>query len=1131
MEFELFNGLNQRQYEAVTFDPTKALQIVAGPGAGKTKVLTTRYAYLVAIKKINPLSIIMTTFTKKAADEIKARVEPILQRCGFDTSKLLIGTFHSICANLLHQHGELIGLPSSWRVFSPAETDPIIKKLVADCPDQIRDYALSYRANKVNLCLPNRNGEWALADKAIRKNISRLKAEALSPEAYKELDTHDEALYHFYRSYQEELLRQGGLDYDDLLFYSFKLLSTNRCWSHIKHVMVDEFQDTNSIQLELMYLLSRGRHQSCEGVTVVGDPDQSIYAFRSALARNFEEMIQKCPIEYGHVVLEENYRSTQNILDTSEHVIKQQSDGRTFRLPLKAQFSYDLKPVYMKFPDRFLEGPTICKEILYLKAIPGLFSYDDFAILVRQRRQIEPLERALIDHRIPYKIVKSVSFWERKETKAILDLIKIVCSDVDRYAIIRSLKYPSKGLGDVAISQFEKAFDEDPKRSPLEILRLFSNSAKGDKLSSKGRLAVRQFIALIDKAREICNENPTLSTREQLFDYLYDASGLKNEFLFEDDKGERKTKNLGECEPNNENKRHRNIQLVKSHFLAFIPEDMDPKYTIELNPKTHEPCAVDTPVIKKDHITPRDTSTSSSNYENLNTSSEQDKENRASLPDDTKIDLYNLLRRFINFINLYTTTEAIDPKGLTKSQQQANELRVKNGVVTITTIHGSKGLEWPIVFIPGCVEGIIPCVYANSKDGESDDDDDTGDGNETEELPNTDANSPKKNKSKANEGLDEERRMFFVALTRAKYLLYISATENTERYPIVPSQFLTPEVLVTLSSSQQLFDNVGFVDAFYKALNRTRPNTLTFKLEKLLDDYRAFVTGNREFLIWKNERVMHVSNVDFTENVGKAALPLGFTTASMHLLSSEYKNNVANSAKGSTRNLAPRPQPLNNASGRQFAPSTIPSTKGNGPVTRQFAPRSGERVSLSPTRTASKAPKPHENVSLSPTRRPLHAPKPEFDQSMSIPRSPRHETAKVQEVREPPETLKIKERARSLAVSTTNNQHRITAHAIKLEDFSDDDETAKVKIKCDDEITAAQLLHNPDDLRVDNRPILTNAKVLADASRDEAAKRAGSRRKVKKGTDECQPGEDILSRLKRARKSSPSINDEVIVLD
>ncbi|AMD19340.1 HBR439Cp [Eremothecium sinecaudum] len=1101
MESEILNGLNKRQYEAVTFDPTKALQIVAGPGTGKTKVLTTRYAYLVTVKKINPLSIVMTTFTRKAADEIKERVEPILRKVGYDTKKLLIGTFHSICTNLLHQYGHLIGLPNNWRIFSTSETDPIIKKLVIDCPDQIRSYALSYRPNKVSLCLPNRKGDWVLSEKQISKNISRLKAEALSPEAYKELDSHDEALYHFYSSYQAEMLKQAGLDYDDLLFYAFKLLSKKRCWDHIKHVLVDEFQDTNNIQLELMYLLSRGKHQSCEGVTAVGDPDQSIYAFRSALARNFDEMIQKCPIEYGQVVLEDNYRSTQNILDTSEHVIKQQGDGRSKRLPLRAQFTSNVKPVYMKFPDKFLEGPTICKEILYLKAIPELFSYSDIAILIRQRRQIEPLERALISHRIPYKIIKSMSFWERKETKAILDLIKVVCSDLDRYALLRSLKVTRAGFGDVTIARIESAFDENQDKRPLQVLEDLGNGIGGKKLPAKIRTEIMKYISIIEDARSLCNEDARMSTREQLFDQLYNDSGLKTEFLFHDDKSDRTTKGLEDNEPNKENKRHKNVLIVKSHFLEFAPDEVDPKYKIEVDSKTNKLLVVDDPVLKTE--------------DSDNKTSVRTRRAKAPIPvrcsekchDDPKVDLMRLLREFVNFINLYTTTESFSSVKLSGDQKNSNATKDTNGAVTITTIHGSKGLEWPIVFVPGCVEGIIPCVYANSKDDDSDEDNtDTG-----EELDEQNSDSPKKNKnSRASESIDEERRMFFVALTRAKYLLYITATENNERFPVVPSQFLTQEVIKTLSDSQQLFDSVDALDSLYKILRKKRPESSRFSIDKLLEDYRSFVRGNREFIIWKNEKVLHATAVDFTEN-SSSFIPGGIVTASAQL---NLEANRTQETRILRRRLVTSSAPLNNKTTtlnpikRQFAPPIGASQKQPRGPTRQYAPTPNNKKT-------NEAPKIKAELSQKPTQ--LLTVNSTVENSCDFPDS---------------EILRTRSRIKATKLSPSKNYQKIVTDEIKLEDISDTEDEIEV-IKNENEITAGELLHNPDELEVDNRPILTSAKVLADATINEVNRKVKSggkkaRRKVK---TEVPDGSDILSRLKKARKASPTINDEVIVLD
>ena len=254
---------------------------------------------------------------------------------------------HSICLKILYRFGHLVDLQKDWRIIDEKEIDTILDDMIEKVPDQIRDYASSI-TRKVNLCMPKKNGdEWSIHPKLIKKHISRLKSSAILPEEYILDSNHDAALAYFYQIYQSELSKKNTLDFDDLLMYTFRLLTRVRVLSNIKHVLVDEFQDTNGIQLDLMFLFAKGNHHLSRGMTIVGDPDQSIYAFRNALAHNFLEMGRKCPIEYSTIILVENYRSSQKILNTSEILITQQNRGRQNRAPLRAQFDLDFPPVYM----------------------------------------------------------------------------------------------------------------------------------------------------------------------------------------------------------------------------------------------------------------------------------------------------------------------------------------------------------------------------------------------------------------------------------------------------------------------------------------------------------------------------------------------------------------------------------------------------------------------------------------------------------------------------------------------------------------------------------------------------------------------------------------------------------------
>ena len=675
--------LNEQQRVAVQFDHTKALQVIAGPGTGKTKVLTSRVAYLLLHHRIKPQDIIVTTFTNKAAKEMIDRLNTMLQGSSIRVSDIMIGTFHSVCLKILTRFGHKIGLRKDWRIIEESEIDKIMQEMIEKMPDTIRDQANSM-ARKVNLCLPKRGSdEWAVHAKPVRKHISRLKAYAILPEEYNKDPNYDQALAYFYDKYQAELSKVNALDFDDLLMYAFRLLSRERCLPYVQHVLVDEFQDTNGIQMDLMFLFAKANHHLSRGITVVGDPDQSIYAFRHALALNFDAMSNKCPIECSRVVLVENYRSSQKILDTSETLIKQQVKGRADRLPLRAQFDCEFAPVYIEFPAAFLEGPSLIREMLYLKALPNMFTYNDFAILVRQRRQIKNVETALIEHGIPYKIIRGHAFWELKETVSMLNLLKCVYSESEKHAILSALQYPARGLGAASIGKIKIALDTI-SGTAFQGLRQICDKKVDLVIPAKGRTALKEFINMIEYCQKL-SEAPNSTTLSDIFDRLYDGSGMRHEYLYLD--GKKKSEIEGDQEPNFSNPRHKNVMLLKNYFIGTDMASLETSADSSLAERSSET-------------------------------------QRHGVSITTKSGINNHIRNFFLSLSLFST-EANDSE-LDKAKRIEQE---KVGFVTISTIHGAKGLEWPVVFIPGCEEGIIPSIFGDDKaqDGGENDDEEDGD--------------------------------------------------------------------------------------------------------------------------------------------------------------------------------------------------------------------------------------------------------------------------------------------------------------------------------------------------------------------------------------------------------------------
>lgn len=1004
----ILGTLNEQQRQAVQFDSAGALQVIAGPGTGKTKVLVARVAYLLLHEGMQPRNIIVTTFTNKAAKEMTDRLAQLLQGTHIRINDLIIGTFHSVCLRILSRFGSHIGLEGGWRIAEEKEVDAILTGIVNDLPDQIRDYATSF-SRVINLCRPTRNGDgWAVHPQLVKREISKLKSSALLPEEYQQESTHDEALAFCYARYQAGLQQINVLDFDDLLMYTFRLLCKERCLPDVKHVFVDEFQDTNSIQMDLMFMLARGDHHLSRGITVVGDPDQSIYAFRNALAYNFQQMSTKCPIPCSQVVLVENYRSSQKILDTSETLIKQQQHGRQQRLPLRAQFDCEFPPVYTNFPVGFMQGPSIAREILYLKALPGLFSYNDFAILVRQRRQIKSIETALIEHRIPYNIIKGHAFWELKEITSMLNLLRCVYTDNPPNAIVQCLLYPARGIGQTSGTKIKQALEKSP--NGMEVLQDIYEGKLQLNITSKGKSVIKEFIDMIKVCKELFKQ-PKTSALTDIFDTLYQMSGMEYEYLYQDGKDKKGKSGSGESEsrdsePNLENTRHKNIQILKNYFL----EEKQMEELPEEKPK---------------------------------------------VTDNDSESVQEHIRIFFNSLSLYTQDSIAD---------KAKNKISPNGAVTISTIHGSKGLEWPIVIIPGVVDGIIPCVF------QSDNKDDDDSESETDDGTGKDNGKPAKGTKKgssAEESLDEERRMFFVAQTRAKILLYMSSVaESNNPMHGGPSRFLTPEVLRTLVDEQRALASVQNIKDLYQSLNKdsalAEQNGFSFKT--LVDDYTKFIEDRRESMFWAGKQVRNLAALDITRNNVSMSNPrAAFTTAAAAMKSPSFEKQYAPSYSPVRNNAKLELSPV-----KTFAPKSNIRRSPSPP--RQFAPRA--KVEESPTKPTRPL-RLSNNIQIPPS----YAPKaPPYTRESSNSKFLQDDNTQTRD---------------RIGTQSSKNKGRIVAKPINLSAPAINLTSTKPKkptaTKMED-TTAAEILHDPTDLMVDNRPIIASAKTLADAIRQKNQK-------------------------------------------
>ncbi|KAL2858830.1 UvrD-helicase-domain-containing protein [Aspergillus pseudodeflectus] len=417
----ILNGLNTAQKTAVT-SPASVLQVLAPPGSGKTKTLTSRVAYLLSHHGYRPQDVICCTFTIKASREMRERLAKLV---GDQVqSRLILGTFHSICRRYLVVYGHLIGLRRGFGIADSGDSSAIIARIV----------------KRLKL---------GIDPKVARSRISHQKAHGNSPEEAaaktnkggKVLEQRE--FVQVYQEYEKELATSNLLDYDDLLLRCAELLRKHpECVSNIQVVLVDEFQDTNQIQYELMNLLaSRNRR-----ITVVGDPDQSIYGFRSAEIKNLSRM-QKLYSNTEIVLLEDNYRSSGSILSSAQDVIEQDTSRPSKKL--QPTHTFGTLPVLRKLPSAHAEAQWIALEIKRCVGMTGkLLKYSDFAILLRSAPLSRQIESAMGKHGIPYRMVGGKRFFDRVEIKLLLDYLRVVSHPENTEALLRIINEPSRKIGE-----------------------------------------------------------------------------------------------------------------------------------------------------------------------------------------------------------------------------------------------------------------------------------------------------------------------------------------------------------------------------------------------------------------------------------------------------------------------------------------------------------------------------------------------------------------------------------------------------------------------------------------------------------------------------------------------------------
>lgn len=425
----LLEGLNDKQYEAVINTDGPCL-VIAGAGSGKTKVLTHKIAYLMQEKDIKPWNILAITFTNKAANEMKERVEALV---GDDAKDMWIGTFHSICVKILRRFIDRIGFDHSFVIFDTSDQRTLIKECLKDL--KIDDKMFT--------------------DRIVQFEISNAKNDMKEPEEYEAMvkgDYRREKIASVYNLYQRRLKENNAIDFDDIINYTIKIFKENDdvldyYTNKFNYILVDEYQDTNKSQFTLIRLLAKAHGN----ITVVGDNDQGIYSFRGADISNilnFEKDFKGTKI----IKLEQNYRCTQNILNAANSVIK--NNEVKYKKKLWTENEEGALPTFHVSDDEYDEGRYIVEEINHLRR-EEYYKYSDFAILYRMNSQSRAIEEILGREAIPYKIVGGLKFYERKEIKDIIAYLRLINNTSDNLALKRIINEPKRGIGKTSLDKIQ----------------------------------------------------------------------------------------------------------------------------------------------------------------------------------------------------------------------------------------------------------------------------------------------------------------------------------------------------------------------------------------------------------------------------------------------------------------------------------------------------------------------------------------------------------------------------------------------------------------------------------------------------------------------------------------------------
>ncbi|MBT3888272.1 MAG: UvrD-helicase domain-containing protein [Nitrosomonadaceae bacterium] len=639
----LLSSLNNEQLKAVTLQDQSAL-VLAGAGSGKTRVLTTRIAYLIQSRQVSPHSILAVTFTNKAAKEMLMRVSAMLP---INTQGMWVGTFHGLCHRMLRAHYQDAGLPQAFQILDSADQLAVIKRVLKDI-------------NADSEKFPPRQVQWF---------INNAKDGGIRGSQVEASDDFTRKMAEFYLVYEQQCNKEGVVDFAELLLRSYELLTRNEILQkhysgRFSHILVDEFQDTSQLQYKWLRLLA-GVEAS---VFVVGDDDQSIYAFRGANTGNMKDFERDFHIS-EIIKLEQNYRSHGNILDAANTLIRNNS-GRLDKNLWTSEGDGELLRVY-NAPTDLDEAAFIVKETKSLQE-EGI-KLSQIGLLYRSNAQSRVLEHALFNASLSYRVYGGLRFFERQEIKHALAYLRMIANPNDDNALLRIINFPARGIGARSLEQLQDSAKEK------------GGSLWQAAIENRGGVALNQ--------------------------------GLKG----------------GNLVPNIEN-RAAGIPKKGLNSFVFLIESMQ-QSCLELTLPEIIKHMLEHSGLVPYYNSQRE---GANRLENLN-------------------ELINAVTSYIQEAEDSSLTAFLAHASLEAGEHQSGN---DQDAIQLMTVHSSKGLEFHSVFLSGLEEGLFPHDNSRNEAG----------------------------------GLDEERRLMYVALTRAQRRMYLSFTQSRmmhgqTRYNI-PSRFL-----------------------------------------------------------------------------------------------------------------------------------------------------------------------------------------------------------------------------------------------------------------------------------------------------------------------------------------------------